>query len=127
MKQILDGSSEISGMARVGYSGNLEVYVNTNDSGNIPHFHLRDKDDWEKFRSCIQIIRPEYYVHEGMEDVLNSKQRKDLVNFMSDNVSIKKYADKFDNNWQLVCFLWDLNNSDFEIPDDATMPDYNNL
>ena len=127
MKRIIRSSEDIFGMARVGYSGDLEVYVNTNDGGNIPHFHLRDKNDWDRFHSCIKITTPEYLSHEGKEDVLNSKQRKELADFMNDRVSIGKYADKFDNNWQLVCFLWELNNSDAEIPEDATMPNYRDL
>ena len=127
MKKLIRSSEEILGMARVGYSGDLEVYVNTNDGGYVPHFHLRDKNDWDSFHSCIKIESPEYFSHMGKEDVLNSKQRKDLYHFMNDSVSIKRYADKFENNWELVCFLWDLNNSNYEISEDATMPDYRNL
>ena len=46
---------------------------------------------------------------------------------MTDKVSISKYADKFDNNWQLICFLWDINNSDVTIPEDIEQPDYTKL
>jgi hypothetical protein len=124
MKRIVDKPQDIYGMSRIGYSGNLEVYVNTDDGGNIPHFHVRDKDDWGKFHCCIKILSPEYFAHEGKEDKLNSKQRKDLYKFMNSKISNKKYADRFDNNWQLVCFLWDINNSSVEVPEDAEMPDY---
>lgn len=127
MKRVIKSSEEIFGMARVGYSGDLEVYVNTNDGGNIPHFHLRDQTDWERFHSCIKIASPEYFLHEGKEDTLNSKQRKELYDFMNSKVSLTKYADKFDNNWQLICFLWELNNSSTSIPEDTQMPDYRQL
>ena len=111
-------------MARVGFSGDLEVYVNTNDAGKIPHFHLRDSVEWEKFHTCVRIDSAEYFLHEGKEDILNSKQRKDLDRFMRSKVTLKKYKDKFDNNWELVCFLWDMNNSDVMIPDDIEQPNY---
>lgn len=119
--------TDIEGMSRVGYSSGLEIYVNTDDGGNIPHFHMRDKRDWAKFHTCICIEQPSYFLHDGKEDVLNSKQRKELVRFMQSKPSIAKYATKFDNNWELVCFLWDINNSNVNIADNAVMPDYSKL
>lgn len=127
MKRLITSSTDIYGMARVGYSGDLEVYVNTDDGGKIPHFHLRDKTDWNKFHTCIEILRPKYFHHEGKEDVLNTSERKELQKFIESPVRLKKYASMFENNWQLICFLWDMNNSDITVPDDATMPDYTQL
>jgi hypothetical protein len=124
MKVQIRQLQNIYGMARVGYIGELEVYVNTNDAGNIPHFRLRDSDDWDKFHTCIKILSPEYFLHEGKEDILNSKQRKELQEFMESKVSVKRYTNKFQNNWELVCFLWDMNNSNISIPDNAEMPNY---
>ena len=118
---------DIYAMARIGYVSNLEIYVNTNDGGKIPHFHVRDKDDWDKFHTCIEIERPEYFLHGNKQGILNSKQKIALDQFMRSKVILKKYADKFDNNWELVCFLWDMNNSDVTISDDAVQPDYTQL
>ena len=42
MKILINNRTDIYGMARVGFSGDLEVYVNTNDAGKISHFHLLD-------------------------------------------------------------------------------------
>lgn len=44
-------------MARVGYFGDkYEVYINTNDPGNEPHFHVRDiKTQGEDFHTCVKI------------------------------------------------------------------------
>ena len=36
---------ELYEMARAGYIDNLEIFVNTDDSGNIAHFHIRDSND----------------------------------------------------------------------------------
>lgn len=120
-------NQDIFGMARVGYVDSYEIYVNTNDGGEIPHFHMRDPNDWSKFHTCVLITKAEYFLHEGKEDVLNSKQRKALQKFMESPVANKKYSSKFANNWELVCFLWELNNSDVIIPDGAVMPDYRKL
>ena len=124
MKIQIKEKQDIYGMARAGFIGELEVYVNTNDAGNIPHFHLRNSVNWDKFHSCIRIDKAEYFLHEGKEDKLNSSQRKELQDFMKSKVSINKYADKFKNNWELVCFLWDINNSDISIPEELEMPNY---
>lgn len=115
---------DILGMSRVGFANKYEIYVNTNDAGKVPHFHMRDKSNWDEFHTCIRLDRPEYFLHEGKNDILNAGQRKQLDRFMRSNVIISKYKDKFKNNWELACFLWDMNNSDIVISDDATMPDY---
>lgn len=124
MKILINNHTDIYGMARVGFSGDLEVYVNTNDAGKIPHFHLRDSVEWDKFHTCVRIDSAEYFLHEGKEDVLNSGQRKELDKFMRSKVTLKKYKDKFNNNWELVCFLWYMNNYDVMIPDDIEQPNY---
>lgn len=118
---------DIYGMSRVGMDGDYEIYVNTDDGGNIPHFHYRYHNDWNKFHTCICIESAEYFSHTGKEDRLNSKQRKSLNKFMNNRVSISKYSDIFDNNWQLVCFLWDINNSNINISDNCSMPNYEDL
>ena len=127
MKRYIKESQDIFGMARVGYSGDLEIYVNTNDGGNIPHFHMRNPDNGDKFHTCIKITEAEYFPHMGKEDKLNVHQRKELYDFMNSKVALTKYKDKFDNNWELVCFLWDMNNSNMFIPEGAKMPDYREL
>lgn len=125
MKRMI--KQDIYGMARVGYSGDLEVYVNTDDGGNLPHFHIRLKNNWDKFHSCIRLDCSEYFLHVGKEDKLNSHQRKILQQFMEDPVELPKYKSKFNNNWELACFLWDTNNSDVIIDDSVIQPDYRNL
>lgn len=129
MKRVIRSSLQnIEAMARVGFtSDRYEVYVNTNDGGKIPQFHYRDANDWSKFHTCIRIDRPEYFHHEGKSDVLNSNQRKALQKFMKSKVSLDRYKDKFSNNWELICFMWDINNSDIQIDDNTQQPNYTNL
>ena len=122
-----DKRKDLLEMARVGFIENLEIYVNTNDSGNISHFHIRDVVDWDKFHTCVQIGKAEYFLHGNKQDVLNAKQKSVLEDFMRSPVKLSKYAGKFKNNWELVCFMWDINNSKLEIADDVVQPDYTTL
>ena len=109
-------------MARVGYTNdNYEIYVNTNDSGKIPHFHYRDKDNWNNFHTCIQLKDAKYFLHGNKQNVLNSKQKKELILFLN------KPYNKYMNNWQAILELWNKNNSDVEVDEDLEMPDYKNL
>lgn len=115
----------ILGMARVGFTlDRYEVYVNTNDGGKLPHFHYRDAVDWNKFHTCIRIDEAKYFRHNEKEDRLNAKQLKELCEFLNSDVTIARYKDKFKNNYELICFLWDLNNLDVLLPEDIQMPDY---
>lgn len=118
---------EIVGSARVGYSGDFEIYVNTDDPGKLPHFHIRDKADWSNFHSCIRLDCAEYFLHAGKEDILNSRQRKELQKFMESKVTVPGLSKLFENNWQFACSMWNANNSDVIVSDDIEMPDYRTL
>lgn len=127
MKILKHSYTDITGMARAGFTkDNYEVYVNTDDGGNIPHFHYRLKSDWNKFHTCIRLDSPEYFHHNGKEDVLNSSQKKNLQKFLSSQVTLSRYKGKFENNFELLCFLWDINNSNVQ-SDDWALPDYTTL
>lgn len=123
----------IYGMSRVGKltaDGDIyEIYVNTDDAGKIPHFHFRVVSDWAKFHSCIRIESAKYFLHGNKDDVLNAKQRKELEKFMHEPAAAKIYdnAGNRINNWQYICILWDTNNSDVTISENAIQPDYTQL
>ncbi|MCH5167574.1 MAG: hypothetical protein J1F35_06725 [Erysipelotrichales bacterium] len=125
MKKFSDFVKEefILEMARVGYLDNkLEIYIHTNDPGNIPHFHIRDiQTRGNNFHTCIEIKTNKYFHHTGKEDILNSHQRNSLYDFLKSN---DKYGEK---NWQVLIKEWNRNNSDTEIPINLDMPDYRNI
>lgn len=111
-------------MARVGIFDRYEVYIRIDDPGKIPHFHIRDyTTKGQQFHTCIQIYKPKYFHHTGTEDILNSKMKKSLINFMTSPSKNKR----FDNNWQLLLAMWNLNNSGIEVDESQVMPDYNEL
>lgn len=113
-------------MARVGFiDDKYEVYIHTDDPGNIPHFHIWDAETrGQKFHTCIRIESPEYFHHTGKEDYLNSSMRKELIKFLkSKPTKLKRY----NTNWEVVVDMWNANNSKANVPDDLPMPDYTKL
>lgn len=111
-------------MARVGITDDdYEIYINTNDGGKIPHFHYRKANDWKAFHTCIMIEKPEYFHHGSKQDVLNSKQKKELVEFLNAKPKNKRY----ETHWEYLVSMWNDNNSDVEIDETIQMPDYQQL
>ncbi len=109
-------------MARVGYFSNFEVWIRTDDPGNIPHFHVWDKNSkGGLFHTCVKILEPEYFHHDGKEDVFNSKQKKELIEFLNAKPIKSKWHP---TNWDFILTLWNANNSKVEVPDDLSIPDY---
>ena len=113
-------------MARVGFisqSPVFEIYVHTDDPGNIPHFHIRDyKKDGESgkgFHTCIEYRTNRYFQHNGNEYVLNSDLRKTLCDFLK-----RTEEDEVESNWNILVKEWNRNNPNAKIPTNLPMPDY---
>ena len=107
-------------MAQIGgLDNNLIAYVRSNDPGNIPHFHIVDKSTLgTKFHTCVKIESPEYFHHTGKEGVLNSKQRKSLVNFLNSLTPLEI------SHWEFLLLTWNTNNSNKKLRMDLPMPNY---
>ena len=111
-------------MARVGFFDEYEIYIHTDDPGNIPHFHIWDAETkGNKYHTCIRIDKPEYFHHTGKEDTLNSKDKKDLVKFLNSKPKNKRY----NTNWEYLVSMWNDNNSKINVDEDIEMPDYTKL
>lgn len=112
-------------MARIGdMTSQLEVYVRSNEGGNKPHFHIWDKNtQGQKFHTCVEIKKPVYFHHTGKEDVLNSKQKKSLIKFLSTN------SEDFPGMtlWNVLVRLWNMSNSNMKVDPNLKMPDYMTL
>lgn len=107
-------------MAQIGgIDNNLIAYVRSNDPGNIPHFHIVDKTTLgSKFHTCVKIESAEYFHHTGKEGVLNSKQRKSLVNFLNSLTPLEI------SHWEFLLLTWNTNNSNKKLSMDLPMPNY---
>ena len=113
-------------MAQIGKfdKNKFTVYVRSDDAGNIPHFHIVDTHTLgAEFHTCVEIRTNRYFHHTGKEDILNSKQRKALNEFLKD-----KHKNKSFSNWSWLLQLWnDGNNSSVEVDELQIQPDYTNI
>ena len=47
---------DLEGIARLGFTDDgFEVYINTEDKGDVPYFHYRTKETW-KFHNSIAFL-----------------------------------------------------------------------
>ena len=119
----LNNEKKMMEMASIGdIDSELTIIIRMNDTENIPHFHIVDKVTLgNNFHTCIKIKTPEYFHHTGKEDVLNSKQRKLLVTYLSSKIKKGLSA------WEYLVMTWNLNNSIVNIDANIPMPDYINM
>ena len=112
-------TNELLEMALIGNVDEYTISINTNDGGYIPHFHIKDSNsNGKKFHTCVKIEKPEYFHHTGKEGVLNSKLRKELVNFLQSETELGT------THWKYLVATWNKNNSNRKLPIEIAMPDY---
>lgn len=125
MQMYDDGTmKDYTEMARIGITSNdYEIYINVDDTGIKPHFHYRKVNDWHAFHTCIMIEKPDYFHHGNKQDILNSKQKKELIEFLNSKSKNKRY----ESNWEYLVSMWNDNNSDVIIDESMEIPDYKQL
>ena len=93
----------------------------------IPHFHIESNDG--KFICCVCILKPNYFIHPGKEGTLNSKQCKELDEFLRSEYKGAPFIKGKITIWQMICIEWNNNNPKyaFEITKNTTQPDYHKI
>lgn len=106
--------------------GNYLIYVNTDDKGNIPHFHCVDNNTrGSEFHTCIRIDKAEYFLHEGKMDIITKgKERKALNDFLKSPFAKSKFQG---TNWEYIVMIWNMNNSEVEVDEELDQPNYTNI
>lgn len=100
-----------------------EVWVYTNDEGELPHLHVVGKQ--KLLDCCVRLDIAEYFIHGNHCDMFNKQQRDAFVKFIrSSPTSVRVKAE---TRWDLAVFFWNENTSRTSIPDDVVMPDYSQL
>lgn len=124
MENLTLKEEDLMEMARIGFTNDgYEVYVNTDDPGNIPHFHYRKKGSWEG-HTCIRLDKSEYFKHGNKQATLNTRQKKELNSFLSEK---PLDTDNYNTNWEFLLNMWNVNNSNIKIDKTQIQPDYRNL
>lgn len=122
IESFVNGDELIIEMAKIGDIHNeYRIFVNTDDPGYIPHFHIWDfKTKGQKFHTCVKYESCEYFHHHCKEDILNTKLKKELVSFLNK----KSIVNKGKTNWQIAIDLWNMNNSKMKVDINQKMPNY---
>ena len=111
------------------FGGNL--YVDTNDSGEKPHFHIRNYRSGTNnnygFLTGIEFQRPAYFHQQSANDVLDDEEKVALNEFFNMVVDRKNFKEAGITVWDMCCILWNWNNPDNELSDELEMPDYTKL
>lgn len=103
----------------------LMVYVNSDDSGSIPHFHIVDETTRGKeFNTCVRIEKAQYFTHSNKQDRLNTTQRKQLQKFLSQPFKRSKFNG---TNWEFIVMSWNDNNSNSNVDEKLKQPNYTNI
>ena len=121
----------ISEIARIGWVtvnsvNSVEVYVQTDDKSDTPHFHVRKygekgRYEWE---TCVKYTEAEYFLHGKYRDKLPDKSVAEELNKMLKSANPKDPGRTY---WQTAIVTWNLNNSDIQLPFDLEQPDYTHL
>ncbi len=102
----------------------IDVYKN--DPGYIPHFHFYEID--KKINLCIQIQDNRYFEHDKYKGIISDKKTRKILNeFLHSIPTNQKYKNKFENNWCVIKFLWNLGNSKTKISDSVEVPNYTDI
>jgi hypothetical protein len=107
-------------MARIGEYIPFIAYVYGRE-GSVAHFHLlKGNPDSPSWQTCIKIRTAEYFHHTGKEEILNSGERKEMIDFLN---KPNRYISSV-SNWQYLVAQWSSNNPRWEIDANTPMPDY---
>ena len=124
-------SARLDEMARVGFlDGEFEIYVWTDDSGHIPHIHVRDTNArGGNYETCIKLKTNEYFLHGHYTDKMNASMRKAFNNFMHAPCINTRYQ----NNYDFAVDMWNHNNSstiitpEYDAYGNIIVPDYTTI
>ena len=121
---------EETDVARVGFfsvnnTSRWEVYIRTDDSCQVPHFHVRNLFD-VSVDIAITLHGVNYYPHDNSIGRMTHDELYCLSDFMEGPCK----STRFDNNYEYAVSLWNLNNKEqYEIDIDEEhnevfIPDY---
>ena len=108
--------------------GRFEDYraiVGEDEGEHLLHFHLFHRDDYRK-NTTIMLDKPFYFLHGKYKYVLNAKEKKQLIAWLSSTningeITPDENGNPPKNNWENLRNCWNaINESKINIP----MPDY---
>lgn len=120
----LDNNHTLLEMAQVGTFARYTCSVYGKE-GSVPHFHFYTRD--KKISGCIRLDAPDYFVHGKHKAKLNSKEKKQLIEWLNSfHEGYKKLGVKL-TIYSYICILWNDNNQNHLFDTPENMPDYSQL
>jgi hypothetical protein len=90
----------------------FKVQLGENEGDNIPHFHLDNGEIGnKKKKTAIRIDMPYYFLHGDKTYILNSKERKNLIDWLNAKPIYKKGNENEKGklpktNWENLKNMW---------------------
>ena len=107
------------------------LYVDTDDSGEIPHFHIRNFRSGTSgeygFLTGIEFQKPAYFHQQDPGDILSDGKKEALCEYLNSVVEEKKFREAGITMWEMLCLMWNWNNPGNQLPQEVAMPDYRGL
>ena len=97
--------------ARIGFFGHryeFEVYVVTDDEGQVPHIHIRDSTNLiNGLNTSVELYAARYLFHNGSNDRMEISVCEALEDFMNEPCRHPQFV----NNYEFAVTMWECNNS----------------
>ena len=122
-KDILKEDS-IDGLISFSQLPNGQVYVYTKE-WIYAHCHIVFKNS-KVHDCCILLTEPAYFMHEGKDTALNSRQMKCFIDWCKQrNTKFPAEIVGSDaTNFKVMLFVWNINNPDNQVDPNLSMPNY---
>ena len=122
MDEIEEEHGALLEMAEIGEFQSYKISVFTNE-GNIPHFHIYDKQTKRKI--CLQIGKADYFKHGKYQNELMRDERKTIQEWLSlPNEDAWQDRREVSSNYREICIEWNRNNRDNRVDVNQPIPDY---
>ncbi len=109
------------------FADNLVIWIIGRGEGSIQYFHIAKgigiEPQQSELKICIQFLTADYFHHGINKDVLNSNQRKKLVEFLG---SPEKHIPQL-TVWERIVITWNDTYPDNPLSNNLEMPDYTHL
>lgn len=98
------------------------AYILPDMSISTPHIHIGDAQTFPmcyRFHCIISLVSPNYISNScSNNNILTEKQSEGFISFIS---SVDEDGDEI---WRYTLKTWNMNNQNYTIPIDSTIPDY---
>ena len=118
--------NEMASVGRLPDDPSIEIFVHSNDGGNIPHFHVwkRKNSGYREWETCLMFQEASYFKHKKFHTDIKTSIAKEIDKFLR---SPDPEFGGAVTNWQTAVAEWNRNNSSMKLVRNIQQPDYSKL